>query len=93
MALSREYQEFHLTPQGWIDGNFKADSLGASESVETPKDRVLTIRCHDQLSSAFSKPNFYDEIVWESEDKNQINQLKNKYGEKPDCFGYKSQGD
>lgn len=28
MALSKECQEYHLTPHGWVEGSFKGDVLG-----------------------------------------------------------------
>ena len=87
MSLSREYQEYHLTQNGWIDGSFHGDSLGGSIDVEIPKDRVLTIRCYDEQTSVYSKTNFYEQEVWSCDDKELINQLKIKYG-KPNWFGY-----
>lgn len=89
MSLSKEYQEYHLTPRGWILGTFKGDALGGSNKQPIPKDRVLTIACYDELPSAFSKPRLYDKVIWESEDKYLIKKLKTKWGERPDWFGYK----
>ncbi len=89
MSFSKECQEYHLTPQGWVVGSFMGDALGASEKVEIPQDRVLTIACYDELSSAFSKPYFYDRVIWESEDKDLLEKLKKQYGNRPDWFGYK----
>jgi len=89
MSLSKECQEYHLTPRGWVEGSFIGDVLGGSKKVETPPDRVLTIACYDELSSAFSQPDFYDNVLWESEDKVLLEQLKRKYGDRPDWFGYK----
>lgn len=31
---------------------------------------------------------FHDQASWESKDKELIKDLKNKFGEKPDWFGY-----
>ena len=89
MALSKECQEYHLTPRGWEEGSFKGDALGGSKKVETPPDRVLTIWCYDQQSSAFSKPYFYEQVHWKCDDEDLIAQLKKKYGNRPDWFGYK----
>jgi len=89
MSLSKECQEYHLTPRGWVEGSFIGDALGGSKKVETPPDRVLTIACYDELSSAFSQPDFYDSVLWESEDKLMLEQLERKYGDRPDWFGYK----
>ena len=89
MSLSKECQEYHLTHKGWILGSFKGDPLGGSNVVSTPKDRVLTIACYDELPYAFEKPHYYDQIVWQCDDKLLIDKLKNKWGEKPNWVGYK----
>jgi hypothetical protein len=88
MSLSKECHEYHLTPHGWVDGSFKGDVLGGSKKVEIPSDRVLTIACYDDTPAAFSKTYFYDKVIWESEDKDVIEQLKNKFGDRPNWFGY-----
>ena len=88
MSLSKEYQEYHLTTKGWITGSFKGDVFGGSHKVPNPVDRVLTIMCCDELTSAFAKPIYHDEVIWQSDDKQLINKLKAKWGEQPDWFGY-----
>ena len=88
MSLSIEYYEYHLTPNGWIDGTFQADILGGSIEVEIPIDRVLTIKCYDELISAFSESVYYEEETWKCEDEKLINKLKKIYGN-PNWFGYK----
>jgi hypothetical protein len=93
MSLSKECQEFHLTPKGWVQGSFKGDALGGSNEVPIPADRVLTIACYDELPYAFEKPHYYDQVIWQSDDKEQIDKLKNKWGEKPDWIGYKLKKD
>lgn len=88
MSFSKEYQEYHLTPRGWIVGSFKGDAIGGSNELPIPSDRVLTIACYDELSSAFSKPYYHDEMIWQSVDKKLIERLKAKWGERPNWFGY-----
>lgn len=88
MSFSKECQEYHLTPRGWTEGSFQGDVLGGSNELPNPSDRVLTIACYDEISSAFSKPRYYDNVVWESEDRNKIAKLRAKWGEKPNWFGY-----
>lgn len=89
MSLSKECQEYHLTPRGWIEGSFKGDVLGGSKGIEVPIDRVLTIACYDELPTVFSKSHFYDRVLWESDDKSLLKELMQKYGNRPDWFGYK----
>jgi len=88
MSLSKESQEYHLTPRGWETGTFKGDVIGGFDEVATPKDRALTVVCYDKRSSAYSEPDFHSTLTWESEDKQLVNQLKAKWGERPDWFGF-----
>ncbi|MFA5784762.1 MAG: hypothetical protein WC962_07765 [Phycisphaerae bacterium] len=88
MPLSRERQDYHLTPRGWEKGTFVGDNFGGREDVEIPVDRVLTISCYDELSSPYSKSRLYDKIVWKSDDEEKIQILLDKYSNKPDWFGY-----
>jgi len=44
MSLSKECQEYHLTPRGWVEGSFKGNAFVGSKNVKIPKDRVLTMR-------------------------------------------------
>lgn len=55
MSFSKERQDYHLTPKGWIEGTFKGDGIGGAQEVEIPPDRVLTISCYDELSSPYAK--------------------------------------
>ena len=88
MSLSKECQEYHLTPRGWAEGSYKKDALGESKYMEIPEDRALTIACYDVLSSLYSKQSFYDRVIWESEDNDLIRRLIQKYGKRPNWFGY-----
>jgi len=88
MVLSRERQDYHLTPRGWEEGSFKGDVVGGANEVPIPEDRVLTIACYDELPAVHAKPYFHDQVVWESEDKKMIRELKKKFGARPDWFGY-----
>jgi hypothetical protein len=54
MSLSKERQEYHLTPNGWVEGSFFGDVVGGREELPTPVDRVLTVACYAELPSAFS---------------------------------------
>jgi hypothetical protein len=88
MSYSKECQEYHLTPSGWVKGTFKGDELGGRTIVPPPEDRVLTVLCYDELSSAYAEPHYYDREAWESDDKDAIRRLKEKFGHRPDWFGY-----
>lgn len=88
MSLSRETQIYHLTPDGWSEGSFYGDCFGGIKEQNNPDDRVLTIACTDKIAYVNTPPEFTDQIEWESEDKELIKELKSKYGEKPNWFGY-----
>ncbi len=93
MSFSKERQEYHLTPRGWIEGTFDGGLLGGGlKEVVPPDDRVLTVECYDEMSSSFSQPHFYDRVSWTSEDTDKVESLKKKFGSRPDWFGYKSSG-
>ena len=53
MSASNEWSEYHLTPNGWVEGSEKLDFSRTERPA--PADRVLTVRQHDYLSSSFSK--------------------------------------
>ncbi len=89
MSFSKESQEYHLTPNGWVMGSFKGDALGGAEERPIPEERVLTIVCTDEISSPYSSPRYYDNVIWESKNHKLIKELKKKWGDKPDWFGYK----
>jgi hypothetical protein len=45
MSTIEEWEEMHLTPEGWIDGSYR---LAPGEQIELPRPatEVLTIRRH-----------------------------------------------
>jgi len=81
-------KEYHLTPRGWVMGTIKED-FSPTDYVEPPEDRVLTMKCHEVIKdfNAYDikgSVEHYDEIVCETVDIKKLNELKEKYGEKPD---------
>lgn len=78
MALSKEYTHWHLTPNGWIAGEARTDFANFFD-VPIPKDRVLTIKYQEEMSSAFSPLVKSEEIVFEIEDKEFVKELQNKF--------------
>jgi hypothetical protein len=49
MARSSEWDDWHLTPRGWISGSYRLDS--AHKRIEPPSDRVLTLRIGEDMDS------------------------------------------
>ena len=58
MSASNEWEEWHLTPTGWVPGSEQIDFVGVKQ-VAPPSDRVLTNGYHEKQSSTFSKLDRY----------------------------------
>lgn len=84
MALSKEYQYYHLTPKGWISGSFEGDALGGSYQVAIPEDRVLTILFIDEIPAPKVKPIYRTQVDWQSDNVKDIRRLKEEFGELPE---------
>jgi hypothetical protein len=81
MSASREWTVRYLTPNGWESGTNKCDGVGVT-SLSPPNDRALTIRV--TMSIGFSGPHFDQNIIWQSEDTKEIEDLKLIHGECPE---------
>jgi hypothetical protein len=82
MSASNEWFEYHLTPNGWVDGSEKIDFAG-TKSREVPEDRVLTVEFRDYLSSTFSKPELTVSVTWRHENSQLVTSLLDKHGKEP----------
>ncbi len=78
MSFSKEYTDWHLTPSGWVPGDARID-FGTFFNLPIPNDRVLTIRYEEVMSSAFSRLEKSEEIIYSSDDTKTINDLRVKY--------------
>jgi hypothetical protein len=83
MALSKEYQYYHLTTKGWVEGSFEGDVFGGSYEKKIPTNRVLTILFSDEIPAPFSKPIYKTQVEWLSDDIKIIKKLKAKFGDLP----------
>ncbi len=81
MSASNEWWDFHLTPQGWVDGSYKED-FGGTKEVDPPPDRVLTMRYKEYQSSPFSRCTTSWEERWRSADEPTVQSLLAQYGKK-----------
>ena len=86
MSASNEWFEYHLTPDGWVDGSEKVDFSGV-HIKEAPENRVLTLKFHEYLSSPFSKMDTWYTETWRHSDNNLIEKLIKKFGSKPERYG------
>ncbi|MFC1613924.1 hypothetical protein ACFL5K_01355 [Gemmatimonadota bacterium] len=83
MVLSREWWDYHLTKSnGWVKGSYKLDFGGKKERA-IPEDRALTIRYTEEIPYVYQKCKCTTTVVWSSKDKNEIQELKEKYGNLP----------
>jgi hypothetical protein len=82
VSASNEWQEYHLTPTGWVEGSEKIDFVGVREAP-IPAHRVLTVRSVEYMSSGFSPLRSYWEETWRSDDSSAVQKLVAKFGERP----------
>lgn len=83
MAASNEWDEWHLTEHGWVQGTEKTDF--ERNFIEPPKDRVATYKYQEYVGSVHSKM----EISWgETWIKSgfDVSPLLDKYGKYPSTF-------
>lgn len=83
MSASNEWTEWHLTPNGWVQGSCKLDGVEAT-TVPRPVDAVMSCTHSDYRSSVFSKPNIKFSVDWQSTDAALIESLLQKFGKCPD---------
>lgn len=82
MSASKEWTEWHLTQTGWVRGSHRVDYQGTT-MVEKPADRVLTCKYEEILSSSFSSLDKEVTVTWQSDDKENISRLLEKFGDCP----------
>ena len=80
MSASHEWEEWHLTPVGWVKGSTCVDFAGETEKP-VPPDRVLTKRHVEHLSDSHAKMSRYWEEEWRSTDVMKVKTLLAKHGD------------
>ncbi|WP_094676412.1 hypothetical protein [Hydrocoleum sp. CS-953] len=83
MSASNEWEEWHLTPDGWIEGTLKTDF--SRKEVEIPTNRVATYRYQEYLASTFSKMD-RDWLKTSGDDEETITSLIELHGKYPTKF-------
>jgi hypothetical protein len=81
MSLSKEWTEWHLTPEGWVRGTEKEDFRTINR--DTPADRVKTVVYKQRLSSIYSKLEEGHSVTWSSRDNAAVSRLEAKFGPPP----------
>ncbi|BAY24489.1 hypothetical protein NIES2100_42840 [Calothrix sp. NIES-2100] len=88
---SKEWREWHLTPNGWVAGTFKHDF--GLQQVSPTENRLLTCVYEEYISpdanafSGYGEPGFNEEksinITWRCSDNERISELLEKFGSCP----------
>lgn len=82
MVASEEWWEYHLTPEGWVDGDCKLD-FGETQQRSVPKDRLLTVRKTEVISSPYSRCEATWTEVYRAAEEERVKQLIDRYGSQP----------
>lgn len=80
MSASNEWWEYHLTPDGWVEGDFQLD-FGVPQRRHIPENRVLTICESQKMSSPFSPIETTWTEIFRSDDEEVIKKLLELYGD------------
>ena len=90
MALSSEWTEWHLTPDGWVEGSSQIDP-GRIISVDPPNNRLLTVKIEEEIPNivpgeqGFNNFNVEKDVreIWRASGQDiQIEELLTQYGRK-----------
>ncbi len=79
MSASDEWEEVHLTPNGWVDGSYKHD-FGIRVEEPIPSDAVLTIRRHVYVGAIGADAKITETETPRIGDKERIAELRAKFG-------------
>lgn len=77
--VSNEWWEYHLTPEGWVNGDYKLD-MGRVVTSPTPENRLLTI-CETQIIPYFGQSiDTVWSVTFNCGDKELIQKFLHQYG-------------
>lgn len=79
MAASDEWEEVHLTANGWVGGSYKHD-FGNRVDEPNPPDTVLTIRRHVYVGAIGATPRITETETHRIADEARIAELLSKFG-------------
>lgn len=78
MSACDEWEELHLTPEGWKDGSYRHEP-SAAVVVAPPANQVLTVRRH--VAAVYGGPSrVTEDRTPHTDDMSQIEQLLLQYG-------------
>lgn len=83
MSASNEWDEWHLTPKGWVEGTEKMDH--ATKEVSPPANRVATFRFTAYLASAYSRMSYTWDETWRAAEA-PVDALLKQFGKYPSKY-------
>jgi hypothetical protein len=85
MSVAHDWRDWHLTVDGWIPGNKKADIAEKRISaIPIPSGCVLTLRWHEFPGTRGGVPSSYYTRVLRGKSVARVNELLEKYGSDPE---------
>lgn len=78
-----EWTEWHLTPRGWEQGGQKRESSTQIKEVETPQDKVLTCRYHENVTINSVWMQKHVSVTWKDSNQQLVEELIDKFGDCP----------
>lgn len=79
MDLSYEWTDWHLTPEGWVKGDYKTDFNREVVKVKPPANRVLTRRYIESISTVYAPLKITRKNIWSIRNVSEIKRLFRKY--------------
>jgi hypothetical protein len=84
MSIGHDWKDWHLTPDGWIPGNQRADiSERRISAIPIPSGCVLTLRWHTFVATQRSMPSSYYTRVLRGKSAAKVSELLQKFGSDP----------
>lgn len=83
---ANEWQDWHLTPTGWVEGSQKLDCMPRLWKLPIPRSRVLTCRVGDRLLTLWDQPEFYIRERWRTKQKTLLETAVAEHGKWPPDF-------
>ena len=88
ISTGHDWKDWHLTTEGWIPGNRRADIAEKRISaIPVPMGCVLTLRWHIFLPTENSAPASYYTRVLRGKSDAKVSELLKRYGEDPQKSG------
>jgi hypothetical protein len=83
MSASNEWQEYHLTPRGWVPGNYKHDGGSGEVTVPEPPDSVAVYRYREKIPSMYSLADCTTSLVRTIGSQEAVVELLDRFGPCP----------